>query len=656
MRRLFVLVVSAVIGFGVVGVPAHVVAAGVPEALDARSLLLPSLSPGEGFAKTVALPWRANMIGISFLGDDPEAEGLSVHVNALSRGEWSGWKELHVDPDEQPERAEMAGASPRLATLPQWVGAAKRLEIRLAMDGSGRTIHDVRLEAMNTNGDAVDRHPIVAAFGAIGRFLTAAPATSAEAAASKPKIISRAQWGADESLRSSGPGVADRLVMAHVHHTVNSNSYSKSDSAALVRGIYRYHTKNRGYSDIGYNFLIDRYGQIFEGRYGGIEEPVIGGHAAGFNTESTGIALIGTFTSASAPSGMIGALKKLLAWKLDVHHVKPVGKVLRISGGSSRYDKGEKVYVNRIAGHRETSSTSCPGGSVANLLPSIRDAVNKIGHPKIYFPSVSHSLLRLTGIHRNAPFSASASFSKYVAWRLQVTDGAGNVVLNRTGKGRSMATDWWGVRGGDFVPTGKYAWRLTAANSAGSARPASGSFWINSNWTAPFWDEDGSPFEADIHAIYEEGITGGCGPDRFCPLAHLTRGEMAAFLARAAGLPPASKDYFSDDDGSMFEDSINRVAEAKITSGCAEGLFCPDRTLTRGEMAVFLSRAMKLPPSIIDHFSDDDGIAFEPHINRIADRGITGGCGGDRYCPDRSLTRHEMAAFLARAFIYDPAA
>ncbi len=182
-----------------------------------------------------------------------------------------------------------------------------------------------------------------------------------------------------------------------------------------------------------------------------------------------------------------------------------------------------------------------------------------------------------------------------------------------------------------------------------------------SGTTAPggtFIDDNGNTHEAGIEAIAEAGITLGCNPPlntRYCPRDTVTRGEMAAFLARALGLPAPSGDYFMDDGGIVFEGAINRIAEAGITNGCnppENDRFCPSRTMTRGEMAAFLARAFDLPVSGVDWFNDDDGHIFESAIDRIADAGITLGCNppdNDHFCPDDTIERDQMATFLTRA-------
>ena len=169
-----------------------------------------------------------------------------------------------------------------------------------------------------------------------------------------------------------------------------------------------------------------------------------------------------------------------------------------------------------------------------------------------------------------------------------------------------------------------------------------------------FDDDDGSPHEGDIEAIYAAGVTNGCGVRSYCPATAVTREQMAAFLDRALGLPAAATDSFTDDESSPFESSINRLAAADITQGCASTRFCPTDRVTRGEMASFLVRALGLAPGGVDHFSDDDGSGFEADINALAEAGITKGCGTGRYCPYGAVTRAEMASFIARGLGLDP--
>lgn len=169
-----------------------------------------------------------------------------------------------------------------------------------------------------------------------------------------------------------------------------------------------------------------------------------------------------------------------------------------------------------------------------------------------------------------------------------------------------------------------------------------------------FTDDDGNIHERNIDALRASGITKGCNPptnDRFCPDDRITRAEMATFLVRALDLPAATTDYFVDDSSSVHENSINALREAGLTFGCRSSgdRYCPTEPVTRGQMAAFLVRSFRFAPADLDYFTDDNGNVFEASINAIAQAKVTVGCGTDIFCPQRDVTRAEMATFLTRA-------
>jgi hypothetical protein len=165
----------------------------------------------------------------------------------------------------------------------------------------------------------------------------------------------------------------------------------------------------------------------------------------------------------------------------------------------------------------------------------------------------------------------------------------------------------------------------------------------------PMADIADSKFLRDIKWLYLQKITTGCRADEFCPNGSVTRGQMATFLSRALKLPATSTDYFTDDNTNKHESNINRLRAAGITVGCSATRFCPDGLVTRGQMATFLARAFGLPSTTTDYFTDDNTNKHEPNINKIRAAGITSGCGGTRFCPNGIVTRGQMAAFLHRA-------
>jgi len=163
--------------------------------------------------------------------------------------------------------------------------------------------------------------------------------------------------------------------------------------------------------------------------------------------------------------------------------------------------------------------------------------------------------------------------------------------------------------------------------------------------------DDGSTHAANIAALSEWGITAGCNSDGtlFCPGDPVTRAQMATFMSRSFVTPNTSLDYFNDDEGSVHQTAINSVASAGITQGCGTYVYCPYSSLSRAQMATFLTRALDLPSTATDYFTDDDGSTHEASINSVAAAGITLGCDTDRYCPNDTITRAQMASFLVRS-------
>ncbi len=169
--------------------------------------------------------------------------------------------------------------------------------------------------------------------------------------------------------------------MAFVHHTVSANQYGPEDSASIVLGIAKYHRDTNGWNDIGYNLLVDQFGQVFEGRAGGVEQAVVGAQAQGWNSHSTGIATLGTFSDAPFPEAGMASLARVLAWKLGLHGVPATGTVQLVSAGgaANRYPAGRTVTHERISGHRDGCQTSCPGDALYAQLPALRTRTARLG-------------------------------------------------------------------------------------------------------------------------------------------------------------------------------------------------------------------------------------------------------------------------------------
>ena len=290
------------------------------------------------------------------------------------------------------------------------------------------------------------------------------------ATAGTPPIVTRAAWHANEEIVRARPRIASRLRLAIVHHTVNTNNYTRAQSAAIVRGIEAYHVLANGWNDIGYNFLVDRFGTVYEGRGGGVEQNVIGAHAQGFNVGTVGVALIGNFSYVPPTRAAQNALVNLLAWRLDVAHVDPRSRVLYTSSGNYTFHAGRTVTLRAISGHRDTGPTECPGARAYALIPAITQRVAATGLPKLYSPEV----IGVVG----GPLRFRAQLSAPLPWTVTITDRSGRVIGSGTGQGSLVDWTW---RPTARLSDGPYTWTIAAPG----LRPATGTFGKASAVTAP---------------------------------------------------------------------------------------------------------------------------------------------------------------------------
>ena len=200
----------------------------------------------------------------------------------------------------------------------------------------------------------------------------------------KPNVISRRQWGANgsggcEPRRDPDYG---KVKAASVHHTVSAVNYSESEAKGMVLGICRFHRNSNGWDDIGYSTLVDRFGNIYEGRAGGLGRAVVGAHTQGVNAQTTGVAVLGTHSSNPVSKAGLSGVAKWLAWKLPEHGLNAGGRARLVSAGgdAARYPAGTRFRVQRIFAHKKANFTECPGNALSGQLPKLRDKVaRKIG-------------------------------------------------------------------------------------------------------------------------------------------------------------------------------------------------------------------------------------------------------------------------------------
>ena len=304
---------------------------------------------------------RFDAVGITWDGTSDPPAGTVVSVRVREKGTWTDWFVLDADNEDGPDPGSIDAAGERKGTAPLLTSGADGYQVKVDSSAGGLP-PGLRVDLVDAGSPAPASTPVA----------------TADALAGQPGIVSRASWGADESLRTGSPTYMPDVTVGVIHHTESTNSYT--DGAAQVRSVYAFHTLSRGWSDIGYNYLVDRYGVIYEGRYGGIDRNVMGAHAGGFNYSTFGVSAIGSFMDTSPPSALVSSIQQLMAWRMTLAYIDPSGTspLTSAGGGTARYPAGETHTFNNISGHRNTGLTDCPGDLLYAQLPGIRAAVKSM--------------------------------------------------------------------------------------------------------------------------------------------------------------------------------------------------------------------------------------------------------------------------------------
>ena len=392
---------------------------------------------------------RFSMAGVTC--DAPAAGAAVIRLRtSLDGAAWGPWLEAPLELAGE-------GAAATAFTDAVWTGPARYVQVAAvtAGDAGPATLSGVRLVAIDPTEDGSVGARVTGAARRLAATVAGVSFDSpATAAAAAPVIVTRSEWGADESLRNAAPSYAP-VKMAFVHHTASGNLYTRADAPALVRGVYAYHTQSLHWNDIAYNFLVDRFGTIYEGRYGGVTRGVVGAHVYGFNTGSTGVSVMGTFIDEAPPAEAVTALERLLAWKLGIHGLDPAGTARLTCGAAEKYAVGATVTFPVIAGHRQANYTECPGSALYALLPAVRtDVAKRVGTTVVATLTASTPLISPNGDGVLDAAALDVGITTTAAWRLTVRDAGGQTVASWSGDGASAAVTWDGTSGGADVPDG----------------------------------------------------------------------------------------------------------------------------------------------------------------------------------------------------------
>ena len=431
-----------------------------------------------GIRTVLAAPQKTDvftLVGATWQGAIDNSSKFEVRVQ--ENGVWSPWTNLSwsnehgADGDSAEARNSLAGTDP-LLTAP-----ADGVALRVT-NVSGTLPSNLTLSLVNSTVTDNDRSLI-----ATRNAAAAVPTTVTSpqgAVVPRPNLITRAQWGANESWRNQDPGMGTKIIAGFLHHTASSNNYSASQGPAEMRSLYSYYTHSLHYKDLAYSFLIDLYGNVYEGRSGcprvvttpcdGPSRPAIGAHTAGMNVNTFAISAIGNFQEASPGSDALAkmdeAIAGLMAWKIAPYGLDPKA-IANIPMGSdphhlSRYREGDVAHVLTISGHRDVGQTVCPGKFLYPELPAIRDRIAELLTPVLAIPKTTPSVVADGAAD---PVAISAVILKGATWSIDVVNDVDKTVVGHA-EGTSTATgpvayNWAHVDANTkLLPLGTYTVRV----------------------------------------------------------------------------------------------------------------------------------------------------------------------------------------------------
>lgn len=377
-----------------------------------------------------------SVVGLTWEGS--LSTGTVFQARVREAGKWSSWNELHFSDDHGVDAESPEGVDARVGTDPFMTAVADSIEVTMTSK-TGIAPKDLKVELIGSQETQQDR----ALLSSVNKLQSDANTNGSVisptgALVLRPNIVSRAQWGANETWRDPVPKMGKNIVAGFVHHTASTNDYSPEQGPEQMRALYAYYTKSLKYADMAYNFLVDQYGTVYEGRnactYGDVRPcdgpslPVIGAHTAGFNPNTFAISAIGNYDTKppSNPEALVNSIASLIAWKIAPYGLNPNSNASLVSvdtSGLSKYSKGMTAVTPVISGHRDVGKTVCPGRYLYPYLGQIRAKASELLAPVIRDVSVEPKILdqSLTGnVNVKATIPANAAWSVEVA---NATDG-----------------------------------------------------------------------------------------------------------------------------------------------------------------------------------------------------------------------------------------
>lgn len=586
-----------------------------------------------GYITMAAASWPADL-------DSPDV--VEFQGKDLNTGEWGDWlsAELMTDIDES-------------ATEAVWVGPSSAVNVRAFRDGLD--ISEQLTAHLITTSESRSDVRLASSGGGTGvtRILpaTVTPGTGA------PTFITREEWNAD-TVDTSRLSYAKELKAICIHHTGGSNTYTAAQSPQVVRGMFTYHTKTLGWADLGYNVVVDKYGQIFEGRAGGLHRNVAGAHARGFNTGSCGISVMGDYMDIPVPTAALNAIATVAAWKLASTFTQDVYGTETWTVTTSNVKRSGTFSMPHLFAHRDVNYTDCPGDTYYGQLPELRSLVQqKLNGFKERYPE--HLVAYVNGGGRGA--FGTVTHVRRAEGAYDVTRLTGGLIL--TAGGRTSAHK--SAFGADWTPAWGRPLESTTGTTQrfenGTATEVNGkvSFTPGGTRTKHFIDvPDNLIFAHEINTLADLGVIRGW-PDRtFRPQISVWRDAVIAYMYRIADepayTPPRRSPFLDVDQSQPFYKEICWAHSTGLTTGwkVRGGLeFRPYQPILRDAMAAFLFRASGESLSGVNFggFKDvSSSLVFEKEIKWMGSTGISRGWDDGTYRPFNQTTRAELAAFLYR--------
>jgi hypothetical protein len=425
------------------------------------------------------------LVGLTWVG--PVANGTEFKVRVRESGVWSVWFELEYSEYQGVGDDGTESADARIGSDPLLTGLADGVEV-LMENSTGFVPEQMKVTLINsqvTNQDqSIGQQSIRMATSdttmqsqAVSAFAGASVSPQG-ALVARPRIVSRAEWGANESWRDPVPRVGTKILAGIVHHTASTNNYTADQAPAQMRNLYAYFTRSLNYADMGYNFLVDKYGTIYEGRSGcavgavGCDSASVvaqGAHTAGLNVNTFGVSAIGNYDvlAPENPAAMVESIASLMAWKLAPYGLDPNSTAYIPStdtSGSSKYSAGQTAITQVISAHRDVGRTACPGRYLYPYMSEIRARATTLLAPVIQGVSVSPTLI---SSETSEPVNVSATIPANSTWSVNVTNadsGAPIQAVNGTQTVSGPVAFAWDRKdgAGTLVPVGRYAVTINA--------------------------------------------------------------------------------------------------------------------------------------------------------------------------------------------------